>query len=88
MKQWIIDEYWHWIYSRDHAAADSIYSWWWCVKRWIAYHPRLIDCAAKCGNQLWSNKKQNGLNPQFCSESCAYYGWAAFEQAGSDEVPF
>jgi hypothetical protein len=88
MKQWITEKYWEWKYSRQYDAADSIYAWWWAFRCWIKYHPRLIDCAARCGNKLWANKNQDKYQPQFCSESCAYYGVDAFEKAANDEIPF
>lgn len=53
-----------------------------CVRRWLAFRPRIVRCAA-CGQGMWINGKEG---PTYCGPDCAYYDGVPFPD--EEELPF
>jgi len=60
---------------------DSLIHFWECLKRWVAYRPRIFGCAF-CGRRMWLNGEEE---PTYCGPDCA---WADGVPQEEDELPF
>ena len=58
---------------------DSPFHFWLCLKRWVAWRPRVVGCAF-CGRRMWQNEE----GPTYCGPDCAY----ADGVREGDELPF
>ena len=70
------------VYGQE-ARHDSLLQFWNCLKMWIAYRPRIVECAF-CGIPMWWNGKRDTV---YCGPDCAYYGPQLTEYK-EDELPF
>jgi len=76
-----INKWWTEFSYGQEMQHDSLFHFWACLKRWIAYRPRIIRCAF-CEAPMWMNGEKG---PTYCGPDCAYMDGVPREE---DELPF